>query len=157
MYVHCFFVFFFEGLGDLRDLHVLTHSFPTRRSSDLPPPIATVQSADKALARAAAASTVATGTCMTAWVKVPTAFAPSLEASSSAEPLCSGVDSTSARRRSEEHTSEPQSLMRISYAVFCLKKKNKHTRERKNNNHHISENSHRQSTQITHTRENHIL
>src|SRR3546814_8124286 len=31
--------------------------------------------------------------------------------------LCTG-------RRSEEHTSELQSLMRISYAVFCLKKKN---------------------------------
>src|SRR3546814_9724067 len=31
-----------------------------------------------------------------------------------------------ARRRSEEHTSELQSLMRISYAVFCLKKKNKY-------------------------------
>src|SRR3546814_6527810 len=30
-------------------------------------------------------------------------------------------------RRSEEHTSELQSLMRISYAVFCLKKKNKKT------------------------------
>src|SRR3546814_2869757 len=30
-------------------------------------------------------------------------------------------------RRSEEHTSELQSLMRISYAVFCLKKKKKHT------------------------------
>src|SRR3546814_8612404 len=29
-----------------------------------------------------------------------------------------------AKRRSEEHTSELQSLMRISYAVFCLKKKN---------------------------------
>src|SRR3546814_2258283 len=29
-----------------------------------------------------------------------------------------------ALRRSEEHTSELQSLMRISYAVFCLKKKN---------------------------------
>src|SRR3546814_4289521 len=28
--------------------------------------------------------------------------------------------------RSEEHTSELQSLMRISYAVFCLKKKHKH-------------------------------
>src|SRR3546814_2040672 len=28
--------------------------------------------------------------------------------------------------RSEEHTSELQSLMRISYAVFCLKKKNKY-------------------------------
>src|SRR3546814_430646 len=30
-------------------------------------------------------------------------------------------------RRSEEHTSELQSLMRISYAVFCLKKKNQQT------------------------------
>src|SRR3546814_1022233 len=29
-----------------------------------------------------------------------------------------------AKYRSEEHTSELQSLMRISYAVFCLKKKN---------------------------------
>src|SRR3546814_2075345 len=29
-------------------------------------------------------------------------------------------------QRSEEHTSELQSLMRISYAVFCLKKKNNH-------------------------------
>src|SRR3546814_4592386 len=29
--------------------------------------------------------------------------------------------------RSEEHTSELQSLMRISYAVFCLKKKQNHT------------------------------
>src|SRR3546814_17562314 len=27
--------FFFEGYGDHRDLHVLTHAFPTRRSSDL--------------------------------------------------------------------------------------------------------------------------
>src|SRR3546814_2070784 len=34
------------------------------------------------------------------------------------------------KRRSEEHTSELQSLMRISYAVFCLKKKNtKHITE----------------------------
>src|SRR3546814_3680516 len=31
--------------------------------------------------------------------------------------------------RSEEHTSELQSLMRISYAVFCLKKKNKQTKQ----------------------------
>src|SRR3546814_7939147 len=31
-----------------------------------------------------------------------------------------------ARERSEEHTSELQSLMRISYAVFCLKKKKKY-------------------------------
>src|SRR3546814_2814570 len=34
--------------------------------------------------------------------------------------------------RSEEHTSELQSLMRISYAVFCLKKKKKHTSIRTN-------------------------
>src|SRR3546814_3896572 len=33
--------------------------------------------------------------------------------------------------RSEEHTSELQSLMRISYAVFCLKKKNEHKNKHK--------------------------
>src|SRR3546814_9430988 len=33
------------------------------------------------------------------------------------------LDPTAIRVRSEEHTSELQSLMRISYAVFCLKKK----------------------------------
>src|SRR3546814_8695631 len=37
-----------------------------------------------------------------------------------------GVPAVVAINRSEEHTSELQSLMRISYAVFCLKKK-KHT------------------------------
>src|SRR3546814_2279324 len=35
-----------------------------------------------------------------------------------------GATTGSDRCRSEEHTSELQSLMRISYAVFCLKKKN---------------------------------
>src|SRR3546814_6459081 len=34
--------------------------------------------------------------------------------------------------RSEEHTSELQSLMRISYAVFCLKKKNKNNKNKHN-------------------------
>src|SRR3546814_3999048 len=34
-----------------------------------------------------------------------------------------GHDAARCRNRSEEHTSELQSLMRISYAVFCLKKK----------------------------------
>src|SRR3546814_2747474 len=33
------------------------------------------------------------------------------------------IDHGARRHRSEEHTSELQSLMRISYAVFCLKKK----------------------------------
>src|SRR3546814_7893096 len=36
------------------------------------------------------------------------------------------LDDGDASRRSEEHTSELQSLMRISSAVFCLKKKNIH-------------------------------
>src|SRR3546814_2941646 len=35
------------------------------------------------------------------------------------------LDQQRGAARSEEHTSELQSLMRISYAVFCLKKKNK--------------------------------
>src|SRR3546814_4005393 len=35
------------------------------------------------------------------------------------------IDRCTQIRRSEEHTSELQSLMRISYAVFCLKKKKK--------------------------------
>src|SRR3546814_4442089 len=37
--------------------------------------------------------------------------------------LIAGVLPSGAASRSEEHTSELQSLMRISYAVFCLKKK----------------------------------
>src|SRR3546814_5887478 len=41
--------------------------------------------------------------------------------------LSGGERDHGERKRSEEHTSELQSLMRISYAVFCLKKKNKHT------------------------------
>src|SRR3546814_9469978 len=43
------------------------------------------------------------------------------------------------RRRSEEHTSELQSLMRISYAVFCLKKKKKKTK---------NENTHNKNTKL---------
>src|SRR3546814_3931243 len=38
--------------------------------------------------------------------------------------LIGAPDEIFRERRSEEHTSELQSLMRISYAVFCLKKKN---------------------------------
>src|SRR3546814_6268661 len=42
-------------------------------------------------------------------------------------------------KRSEEHTSELQSLMRISYAVFCLKKKN--TQRHDKRNHHSNDTS----------------
>src|SRR3546814_4309627 len=45
-------------------------------------------------------------------------------------------------RRSEEHTSELQSLMRISYAVFCLKKKKTSNRDKRRN-------KNRQTTQTT--------
>src|SRR3546814_9762960 len=38
---------------------------------------------------------------------------------------CEDARTRIAAKRSEEHTSELQSLMRISYAVFCLKKKHK--------------------------------
>src|SRR3546814_5130172 len=41
--------------------------------------------------------------------------------------------------RSEEHTSELQSLMRISYAVLCLKKTNKHTATHKSTQSYIDE------------------
>src|SRR3546814_4163439 len=46
--------------------------------------------------------------------------------------------------RSEEHTSELQSLMRISYAVFCLKKKNKFNKKRIMTIHH----THKETQQV---------
>src|SRR3546814_9976652 len=49
-------------------------------------------------------------------------------------PLANGdarLEDDTALVRSEEHTSELQSLMRISYAVFCLKKKKKRSHKRK--------------------------
>src|SRR3546814_2050334 len=49
--------------------------------------------------------------------------------------VSSGVD------RSEEHTSELQSLMRISYAVFCLKKKKTHINHENLNLHHSTNNA----------------
>src|SRR3546814_7870727 len=42
----------------------------------------------------------------------------------------SQISTSADTRRSEEHTSELQSLMRISYAVFCLKKKTNKNREK---------------------------
>src|SRR3546814_3162919 len=51
--------------------------------------------------------------------------APSSSVSSSSIGPGKG-SATFTRSRSEEHTSELQSLMRISYAVFCLKKKKNH-------------------------------
>src|SRR3546814_7283317 len=50
--------------------------------------------------------------------------------------------SSDSAPRSEEHTSELQSLMRISYAVFCLKKKTNHKQCREQSSHgHYTDNS----------------
>src|SRR3546814_5916384 len=52
---------------------------------------------------------------------------PGLQTSRGASAACPPAASMMRhRKRSEEHTSELQSLMRISYAVFCLKKKKKY-------------------------------
>src|SRR3546814_6012254 len=66
-------------------------------------------------------------------------------------PNISRWPSASSSRRSEEHTSELQSLMRISYAVFCLKKKiiSIQTRDRRNGMH--------RSTQYSRNKYNCIL
>src|SRR3546814_9918632 len=52
------------------------------------------------------------------------------------------LDESHAQGRSEEHTSELQSLMRISYAVFCLKKKNNNDKEQEM----LKEHDHRLNT-----------
>src|SRR3546814_11982777 len=88
-----------------RDLHVLTHSFPTRRSSDL------VDRADLRGRRR--------GTHRDRRGGQPRHPEPSTHRHV--------IPRASNWRRSEEHTSELQSLMRNSYAVFCLKKKKKNT------------------------------
>src|SRR3546814_2068369 len=59
-----------------------------------------------------------------------------IETRSTLRPFLIGVNSTQKGQRSEEHTSELQSLMRISYAVFCLKKKK--TKHKKIKHEHIS-------------------
>src|SRR3546814_1486030 len=83
---------------------LLTHSFPTRRSSDL-------------LARCTQSRNVQ--------VSAPSKRLTTTDSRSPGSKLrrftpCRAPGSDS---RSEEHTSELQSLMCISYAVFCLKKK----------------------------------
>src|SRR3546814_4364764 len=75
--------------------------------------------------------------CTVSWMLGPSLHAPIIGAAppslsghqwdearaQSIAPLAWGA-ATGRRMRSEEHTSELQSLMRISYAVFCLKNKN---------------------------------
>src|SRR3546814_5670069 len=58
---------------------------------------------------------------------------PAREAAMEDQRLADEQQEGEDRPRSEEHTSELQSLMRISYAVFCLKKKTIKTKRRRNN------------------------
>src|SRR3546814_15435906 len=93
-------LFFFYLYGDHRDLHVLPHSFPTRRSSVL---------------------------AWRQWYRAQgREYQPSMNAGPRYELFTMTLAAVRAGLRSEEHTSELQSLMRISYAVFCLKKKKDH-------------------------------
>src|SRR3546814_8223775 len=100
----------FSCYGDHRDLHVLTHSFPTRRSSDL-------------RIWRGWRHTQSTCSSKSKSTRCPAARNPLILKESSASSVTRVIRDMS--HRSEEHTSELQSLMRISYAVFCLKKKNK--------------------------------
>src|SRR3546814_17927327 len=109
----------------------MTHSFPTRLSSDrhltrgdMPP-----DGDGKQLERLTAAAFGQRRKMLRASLKaMPGALAAlescGIDSARRAETL-SVAEFTSVARllRSEEHTSELQSLMRISYAVFCLKKK----------------------------------
>src|SRR3546814_4511978 len=64
------------------------------------------------------------------------ALLPHLTSANVACGFHAGDPLTLQRTRSEEHTSELQSLMRISYAVFCLKKKKKKAKKNKYNSRH---------------------
>src|SRR3546814_5997323 len=110
---------FCECYGNLLDFHVRTPSFPPPRSSDIfvpPSPPAIVSTVVQGATRAGRGGSVPLILDMsTLW----------------AGPLCGhllermGATVIKVESRSEEHTSEIQSLMRTSYAVFCLQKKNK--------------------------------
>src|SRR3546814_7643131 len=67
--------------------------------------------------------------------KLPRRDAPRLAIGSGWDDRPIGAAEDGVEMRSEEHTSELQSLMRISYAVFCLKK-NKTTTRNTNNTHY---------------------
>src|SRR3546814_5444966 len=110
---------FFYWHGDPRDLHLLTHSFPTRRSSARP----RSDGADCRRAGARDPRRRQGGDRRCAPVRPLRRPGRSRR---SGEPGGRGRIAAAREefhRRSEEHTSELQSLMRISYAVFCLKKK----------------------------------
>src|SRR3546814_7157998 len=109
----------------------MTHSFPTRRSSDLDKRYITL---------APVATIIGLAFCLydpdgligdTNDIGITIALVPrdtdGVDIGRRHFPLNSPFQNGPIHGRSEEHTSELQSLMRISYAVFCLKKKKKNS------------------------------
>src|SRR3546814_6334311 len=111
----------------------MTPSSPTRRSSDLPGDVGyhAAKAGIVGLTRATAIDTAAAGITVNAvapgWIDTASASAYERRLGA-ATPVGRSGTADEVAHRSEEHTSELQSLMRISYAVFCLKKKNKTTK-----------------------------
>src|SRR3546814_3950697 len=112
-------IFVFDWTGDHRDLHVLTPFFPTRRSSDL---------GDGRRDDRDEPSFEQGGRDQHHDHEAIDRERPGKQIVLRG-PARRGVTEQGHRpsHRSEEHTSELQSLMRISYAVFCLKKKKRAT------------------------------
>src|SRR3546814_2248388 len=120
-------------MGYHRALHLPTHSVPTRRCSDRVLDGEGAVVVDALLARLGrAAGEPVGGVAGRAGAQRDVKLRSGLEALASHDDDVAGsqafgrVDGERGRLRrvrSEEHTSELQSLMRISYAVFCLKKK----------------------------------
>src|SRR3546814_2788402 len=136
--------FFFLIHGDHRELHVLIHSVPTRGSSDLRnqrrPGLMSLFSVFNVAGSGMAAQSLRLNTVASNLANADSVASTPDAAYRSREPLFAAVKNSLAgngdapgegvqvlgvteSQRSEEHTSELQSLMRISYAVFCLKKK----------------------------------
>src|SRR3546814_6007087 len=104
----------------------MTHSFPTRRSAVLPPCNEGVPMEADAGPCAYAVLANLMGLAGVVLLAFPAWYVAhyallSARLAGKRDTLGKGLDTIA---RSEEHTSELQSLMRISYAVFSLKKKN---------------------------------
>src|SRR3546814_10285317 len=107
-------------------LHVRPPSFPTRRASDLGRRLAEIAAEKAAIIKGGVALSAAQAPEA---MEVIAARCRALDVPLLVEDRELRVEvlrSDLQGHRSEEHTSELQSLMRISYAVFCLKKKKKH-------------------------------
>src|SRR3546814_20313703 len=102
---------------------VLTHSFPNRRSSGLANPAFSAERGLDAALHGNWAAIDARGRARVAQALF-TSLGGGIVSPAPLPDLATADDlDRAARWRSEEHTSELQSLMRISYDVFCLKKK----------------------------------